>query len=164
MITVNLYNNSDDKRVLDKTLSALRVVSATLLQASSVLKPRLRLAYVAGMETYNYCYIPAFGRYYFIEDITADTGGAMIFNCSVDVLMSYSAAIKLCSGVVIRNARTNQNGSYRSTWIADSKLPITTGRTLKAVEFEGTTLNINTATMTDNNFVLNVAGGGAISP
>ena len=164
MITVYLYNNSDDKRVVSKTLTALRTVSVTLLQSSSVLKPRLRLSWVDAMTQYNYCYIPAFNRYYFIDDITADVGGAAIINASVDVLMSYGDAIKLCPAVVIRQARTNQTGADRSTWIADRKLPLTTGRTLKAVEFEGTTLNINVATMTDNNFVLNVAGGGAITP
>lgn len=164
MVTVYLYNNSDDKRVMNKTLSAQRTVSATFLQSSSIIKPQLRLAWVDSFAAYNYMYIPAFNRYYFIDDITADTGAAAIVSGSVDVLMSYKDSIKLCPAVVTRQARLNQSGSVRSTWIADSKLPLTTGRTLKAIEFTGTTLNINTAAMTDNNFILNVAGGGAITP
>lgn len=163
MITVYLYNNAEDKRVVSKTLTAQRTVSATLLAASSVINPRLRLSWVDAMASYNYCYIPAFNRYYFITDITADTGGAAIINASVDVLMSYADAIKNCPAVVVRYARANQSGTNRSTWITDNKLPLTTGRTLKAVEFEGTTLNIDAATMLSYNFVLNVAGGGAIT-
>lgn len=164
MVTVNFYNCSDDKRVMSKTLTAQITVQATFLQASSIIKPRLRLAWNNAYVSCNYMYIPAFNRYYFVDDITADTGGAVIINASIDVLTTYQDQIKLCPAVVTRQARSIQRGSNRSTWIADSKLPITTGRTLKAIEFEGTVLNISTAAMTDNNFVLNVAGGGAITP
>lgn len=162
MIAVTLYNCSDDRRVVNKTLSAARILQCTFLASSSVIKPQLRLSWVDAMPTYNYMYIPAFGRYYFIDDIVADTGGAAIISASVDVLMSYQAALLNCPAVVVRAARLNQTGSVRSTWISDSKLPLTTGRSIKVIEFEGTTLNSDTATMTDNNFVLNVAGGGAI--
>lgn len=164
MLTAYLYNCSDDRRTVSKSLTVQRTVQMTLLSACSILKPRLRLVWADSMSQFNYLYIPAFGRYYFIDDITADTGGAVIINASVDVLMTYKEQIYLCSGIVTRQSRANQRGSNRATWQADSKLPLTTGRTLKAIEFEGTVLNINTATMTDSNFILNVAGGGAITP
>lgn len=161
-ITVNLYNNADDKRTVDKSLTALRTVTANLYDECDILHPVLRCAWVTGMTSYNYMYIPEFGRYYYIE-ITAAPGGAAIIKGSVDVLMSHAAAIKALPAVVVRSTSSTNTGSQKSTWIPDPQLPMTTGRTVKAVILEGSDLNIDTATMTSNNFVLNVAGGGAIT-
>lgn len=108
-------------------------------------------------------YIPAFHRYYFITDITAEPAGAGIINATVDVLMSYADSIKQCPAIVTRGARRGQNGSAKSTYITDNKLPIANGRSIRVVEFAGTDLNIDTASMLTHNFVLNVAGGGAIT-
>ena len=116
-----------------------------------------------GAASCNYMYIPDFGRYYYISDIIADTGGAAIVTGEVDVLMTYAAAIKQAPAVVVRSTSSTNTGSQKSTWIPDPQLPMTTGRTVKAVILEGSDLNIDTATMTSNNFVLNVAGGGAIT-
>lgn len=163
MVAVNLYTNTDDKRVIDKTLTQLYTANASIITPSSVMTPQLRVAWMTGLPTANYMYIPAFNRYYYITDITADTGGAAIISGKVDVLMSYSAAIKSLSAVVVRSTSSTNTGSQKSTWIPDPQLPMTTGRTVKAVILEGSDLNIDTATMLSTNFVLNVAGGGAIS-
>lgn len=163
MININFYNNTNDKRAVNKTLTALLSVQASLVPGSSAINPQLRVRWNSGVPQYNYMYIPAFNRYYFITDITADTGGAVIISGKVDVLMTYAAAFKLCPAIVIRYSRNEQHGSARSTYIPDNQLPISTGKVLKCVEFEGTDINIDVATMTSTNFVLNVAGGGAIS-
>lgn len=163
MITAYLYNNGDDARVVNKSLSIARQVELVFLESSSILKPRLRISWTDGLTAYNYMYIPAFHRYYFITDITAEPAGAGIINATVDVLMSYAASIKRCPAVVTRYSRREQRGSAKSTYINDNKLPVANGRSIRAVEFTGTDLNIDVATMTTHNFVLNVAGGGAIT-
>lgn len=163
MILANLYTITDDKRVLDKTLTLMHSVNAALITPTSVLTPQLRVAWSSSLPTANYLYIQDFDRYYYITDITADTGGAAIISCKVDVLMSYNAAIKSLPAVVVRSTSSTNTGSQKSTWIPDPQLPMTTGRTVKAVILEGSDLNIDTATMLSTNFVLNVAGGGAIS-
>lgn len=163
MIQVDLFRNADDKRVMDKTLTSLYSVNANIITPSSVMTPQLRVAWSSGLQTANYMYIAAFGRYYYITDITADTGGAAIITGRVDVLMSYDAAIKSLPAVVVRSTSSTNTGSQKSTWIPDPQLPMTTGRTVKAVILEGSDLNIDTATMLSTNFVLNVAGGGALS-
>lgn len=159
-----LYNCADDKRVVHKTLTGGLSVNAVFLEASSIINPRLKLAWNNAYISCNYLYVPTFNRFYFIDDITADVGGVAIITAHVDVLKTYAADIENCAAVVTRTTRLNQTGSARSTYIPDSKLPISTGRSIKAVEFTGTDLNIDVATMTSNNFVLNVAGGGAITP
>ena len=164
-ITVTFYNCADDYRVVDKTLgTAIATASAELYDETSVRNPSLKLAWNSSVVNANYMYISEWGRYYFIKDITAVTGGAMRIDAHVDVRKTYGAQFKLLPGVCVRQSRTNQSGSYRATWIPDPKLPLTTGRSVRAVEFQGTALNIDTATSTSVNFILNVAGGGAVNP
>lgn len=162
-MTIHLYNNADDKRTMHKTLTGGVTVDAVFLETSSILNPRLRLTWNAAYLSCNYIHIPAFNRYYFVNDISVDVGGIAIIEAHVDVLQTYSQAIETCAAVVTRGQRSEQRGAAKSTYIPDSKLPISTGRTLRAVEFTGTDLNIDTASMTSNNFILNVAGGGAVS-
>ena len=162
-MTIHLYNNADDKRTMHKTLTGGVTVDAVFLETSSILNPRLRLTWNPAYLSCNYIHIPAFSRYYFINDISVDVGGVAIIEAHVDVLQTYSQAIETCAAVVTRGQRSEQRGSAKSTYIPDSKLPLSTGRTLRAVEFTGTDLNIDTASMTSNNFILNVAGGGAVS-
>ena len=162
-MTIHLYNNTDDKRTMHKTLTDGVTVDAVFLETSSIVSPRLKLTWNPAYLSCNYIHIPAFNRYYFIGDISADIGGIAIIDAHVDVLQTYASAIETCAAVVTRYQRSEQRGSAKSTYIPDRKLPIATGRTLKAVEFTGTDLNIDTASMTSNNFILNVAGGGAVS-
>lgn len=162
-VSVTFYNCGDDKRVMSKTLTTGISANAELYDPTSVTNPRLRVSYNASLLTYNYMYIAQFGRYYFITNITTDSGGALIIEGAVDVLQTYKTEIAGLSAIVVRGARKNQSGSARSTWIEDPRLPIQSGRAVKAILFENTDLNIDTATLTSNNFVLNVAGGGAIS-
>lgn len=162
-MTITLYNCANDNKTLTKTLTSYVSLPCSLYDTSSVIDPRIRVEWFAGIAAYNYAYIADFGRYYFIKDIQADPGGAAIIDCNVDVLMSFNAAIRATPAVVVRQSRKNQQGANRGTWINDPRLPISTGRVVRAVEFEGTNLNIDSAAMTSTNFVLNVAGGGAIT-
>lgn len=163
MITAYLYNCTDDARVVSKTLTAARQCDMVLLDSVSILAPKLRITWTDGLTAYNYMYIPAFHRYYFITDITAEPAGAAIITAAVDVLMTYADSIKQCSAIVTRYSRHEQTGSQKSTYITDNQLPISNGRSVRAVVFSGSDLNIDTASMTSHNFVLNVAGGGAIT-
>ena len=162
-VSVTFYNCGDDKRVMSKTLTTGITATAELYDPTSVISPRLRVDYNASLLNYNYMYIAQFGRYYFITNVTTDSGGALIIEGAVDVLQTYKTQIAGLSAIVVRGARKNQSGSARSTWIEDPRLPIQSGRAVKAILFENSDLNIDTADMTSNNFILNVAGGGAIS-
>lgn len=165
-LTVTLYNCNDDKRVANKTLTvASAPITAQIYEDSSVLNPRLVLAWNLTYTSYNYMYIQEYGRYYYINDIVATPGGKCIITAHVDVLMTYYSVYTALPAIVTRNSRLSHYSWERSTWINDPKLPISSGKTIRAVKFEGSGLNITTtASMTSHNFVLNVAGGGAITP
>lgn len=66
---------------------------------------------------YNYCYVPTWGRYYFISD-WINEGLLWRAQCNVDVLASYKTEI----------LKTTQFVSYSSvhgnTWLADTRIPV----------------------------------------
>lgn len=84
---------------------------------SSILNPRIDLD-SSNPVSYNYCYIPAFNRYYFINDWTSDHGH-WIADCSVDVLASWKASIIASYQYVLRCSTQNDSN------IVDRMYPIT---------------------------------------
>ena len=162
-VSVTFYNCGDDKRVMSKTLTTGITATAELYDPTSVINPRLRVAYNSSLLNYNYMYIADFNRYYFITNVTTDSGGALIIDGSVDVLMSYRTQINNLNAIAVRLPNKDQPGSWRSSYIPDSKLPMNMGRSVKCIEFEGTDFNMDTAGVGSYNFVLNVAGGGSAS-
>lgn len=103
-MTITLYQNESDERVIDKTLTnALAYTTVQILEPSSVTNPRLKLASGTDvLTTYNYVYIDTFARYYYIEDMTMENG-YVILTCRVDVLKSFKDSILNCRCVVARN-------------------------------------------------------------
>lgn len=160
---VNLMVNSDDPRTLNKSPVLYKTVNASLYDECDILNPRLKIEYFEDIPNINYMFIPHFRRYYFVKSTTM-SGGAAIIDGESDPLMSHLNAIQDLAAICVRDSRLNQKGSSRSSWIEDPQLPLTYGRNLKVVEFEGSDLNIDTAGMTTSNFILNIAGGGAITP
>ena len=57
----------------------------------------------------NYCYLPAWNRYYFIEDITCENTYIYRITLKCDVLMSFRNDIHDISGVVERAEKSPDN-------------------------------------------------------
>ena len=93
----------------------------------SILEPRLEIVW--SPIQWNYCYIPAFNRYYFIQDITFDKG-IWIVSCTVDVLASYKSEIGASSLYILRSSASSD------PYLQDDYYPATT---------EVTTVNITPA-------------------
>ena len=93
----------------------------------------------------NYIHIPAFGRYYWITDMTYDLGEWTI-RCSCDVLATYKSAIGSSSQYVIRSA-----SSYDNTLI-DSLYPT------KGTPSLATTRASSSLSMNDGLYIVGVVG------
>lgn len=92
---IQLLSISDDTRKINKTvnqITALLPCSVTE-DSNSVLNPKMLLKWNSDYIGANYAYIPDFQRYYFIDDISLNTGGNCVISLSVDVLYTYSAQI-----------------------------------------------------------------------
>ena len=76
----------------------------------------------SSLTTYNYCFIPEFERFYFINDITTDKNFWYV-SCSCDVLATYKDQILSGSHYVLRSA-----SSY-DEYISDTAYIAKTGQT-----------------------------------
>lgn len=89
-------------------------LSGYLRGECSVLQPVVVIEMTGNLITqYNYCYIPEFGRYYFINNIESVRNNAWRIYCNVDVLMSYRNQI-LDLNVIVSDETSPDNETYMS--------------------------------------------------
>lgn len=151
-MTINLYNISDDPRKVVKTLGSATALQCELVYPSDLLNPTIRISATNWSASLNYMYIPDFGRYYFITEVTYENGGAVTIQGRVDPLMSYSSSILGLSVNVIRQ----ETGGL--TNIVDNQITVTPKQDVSFVKSMLTPFNIRTSGA-GINFCLCVAGG-----
>lgn len=107
------------------------MLSATLKDSTSLLSPVLLFALSGNPTSYNYAYIPDFGRYYYINDWKA-IAGMWEASCKVDVLASWKDSIGASTQYVLRaEAESDDN-------ILDSMYPTAGGsKQIKNAEARG---------------------------
>lgn len=122
---VNLYHNSAEPHRLDKTdyLTAIDTLEGVLRDESSITDMVITFESTS-VPNFNYVYIPAFNRYYFVNDITSLKYKLWQVSLSVDTLMTYKNAILACKGFVDRNERAS------SPMIVDKKRVVRSGKTI----------------------------------
>ena len=100
---VNLLNNNSPVEKIGKDLVNGVTLSDVLLKKdTSILRPVLTLASDEDIYTYNYLYIPMFGRYYFIDDIRSVHDNLWEISAHVDVLETYKTDILSQQAVISR--------------------------------------------------------------
>lgn len=111
-----IYRSDSNYNVVDKTdlLSEIKTVDGVLKDSVNIHSPTIILKFDKILLEANYIYIPDFNRYYFIDNITIDKK-VLIFDLSVDVLMSFKNDILNASGLIVRSEQGN-------VYIPDSNL------------------------------------------
>lgn len=107
-MNVTLYVNNSESNKVGKTLTGGTTLSGTLRNETSVLSPDLMIE-GEDLTGFNYAYIPAFNRYYFIKDITSARQGLWRVSMVVDVLESYKTLILAQKAVLIASEETAAN-------------------------------------------------------
>lgn len=105
MIKINFYTLT--KR-LNSTLQPTGTgteLECNIKAPSSIINPVLEVGTV-NVIGFNYCYIPAFNRYYYIDDIIFDRG-MWVVTCSVDVLASFKSQIGSSSLYILRSSASS---------------------------------------------------------
>lgn len=115
-MTISVGTVTEDARCLDKTFSGTDY-SGTLRNECSVQNPSVLIrASATSIAGCNYMQISAFGRYYFITDITAVAENLTMVSGRCDVLKTYAAGIRSNSCILKRSANLNEpfinDGSY----------------------------------------------------
>ena len=128
-------------------------VEGKLMYEQSFLKP---VFVVDGDYTaYNYCYIPEFGRFYFITEQIAKTGSITEIRMQVDVLQSWKTQIETNEAVIERSADSNNYNAY----FLDDMYWTQVNKKVETVPFLDSTGHQLTFSIPSDNFILTIAGG-----
>lgn len=109
---IKLYKNLSENNVIGKNLTQIKSVEANLKNDVSVINPTLILNYTANILDSNYCFIPKFNRYYFIDEIIPITGDRCIVKCRVDVLESFKEDIKSLTVILDKSQSIYKSNKY----------------------------------------------------
>lgn len=90
------------------------VMQISLKGECSLVNPNF---FISGVE--RWCYIKAFGFYYFVDRIAYDINGAQYINCSIDVLASFKQQILNTSAFVIYSS-SDYNVNIKDNRIAQT--------------------------------------------
>lgn len=99
---IELYKNNSLKNEVNKILTNKLELSGNLINDCDLVDVDINVGLNTNIMYLNYVYIPAFERYYFIEDIVVNNK-MMNLKLHCDVLMSYRADILTSKGVVTRS-------------------------------------------------------------
>ena len=128
---IKLYKNLSENNVIGKTLTQIKSVEANLKNDVSVINPTLILAYTENILGSNYCFIPKFNRYYFIDEIVPITADRCIVKCRVDVLESFKNSILNLDCIVDKQ----ENEIASNKYINDGSFVTTSKQFNRMIEF-----------------------------
>lgn len=103
-MTISFYRNSSDNNKIGKVLTLIKSVDATLRDECSIMSPDILIAAnISEFTNCNYMYIPAWGRYYYIDGIVSVRNGLTEVTGNIDVLETYKESILNCEVITDRN-------------------------------------------------------------
>lgn len=137
-MNITFYKNYSEKNHLDKNLTQMGTISGTLREDCSVINPVIKIESFSGFDLTqcNYCYIPDFGRYYFINNIKC-VGKLFEIEAHVDVLSTYKTAIRNNKAIVSR-----QQNEY-NLYLQDGAIKTYAFPHMQVAQFGGGFTNFN---------------------
>ena len=112
---ISLYQCTAEVNRVDKTdyISSAFNMIGTLRDGSSVINPIIRVEKTnPAIMNYNYMYIPEFGRWYFIDDISTVLNNIWEIKAHVDVLYTWGADIRLSRAIIEKTAEPSKANIY----------------------------------------------------
>lgn len=120
---IKLYKTSSPRKKLVKELTDGITLVGTLRAQSSVMSPTFTVQDTA-VVGYNYCYIPDFGRWYYINGIDALRSNLYELSLGIDVLMTYAAQIRNNYAIVdkVESLGTAYNYINDGSWVNTNRM------------------------------------------
>lgn len=110
---VTFYTTSDNPKKVTKTLTAIGTIDCILNVETEIEDPVLNMlqnpAYID--QDVNYAYIPAWGRYYFVEPFSLD-GKIEKLRLHTDRLMTFQAQLRTMKATVERTGEKAKGDAY----------------------------------------------------
>lgn len=117
---IEFYRNLSDPDTLNKNITKISELTGTLREECDVENPVI-LIENNGMISANYCYIPDFGRYYYIENQTIVRNNLVRLTLKVDVLYTYRNEISSLNVIINNSSDNNDNYLSSELWVAKVK-------------------------------------------
>lgn len=114
MTTINFYSYNGHPNTVNKQLGDFTAIEGDLRQTFDVLHPTVTLR-KQPRPTFNYCYIPDLGRYYFVDRVSFEGNNAYELALRVDVLKTYESEILAATGRVSESDNPDPYISNRET-------------------------------------------------
>ena len=105
-MNVTFYNFSKRRNSTKLPTGSSVIYNCLLKEDTTTSRPQIMIKWdgqTGAPAQYNYCYIPAFGRYYWVNS-WAYTDRQWVASCSVDVLATYKQQIGSSNKYVLRSA------------------------------------------------------------
>lgn len=120
---IKLYKTSSPRKKLVKDLTDEITLVGTLRAQSSVMSPAFTVQDTS-VVGYNYCYIPDFGRWYYINGIDALRANLYELSLGIDVLMTYAAEIRQNYAIVdkVENFGAAYNYINDASWVNTNRM------------------------------------------
>lgn len=115
-----LYNYKGRPNTLNKTLTKVGEINVTLRPEINTRSPQIKIINPPQMYTFNYVYVPEFGKYYFVSDYKFIGGNTYLLSLQIDLLQTYKEQILQGSGLIVESDKSdpyisNRNNIYNIT-------------------------------------------------
>lgn len=146
-MNITFYKTKSETNKINKTLSDALTITGSIKDNTNIVSPTIKVQYNANLLTSNYCYIPVFNRYYFVNSVEID-GDILVIALSCDVLMSFK------NDILSSKVRVIRSSSSKIKYLPDS-LITQTSKTNYTFKKLGVGFNVAENT---NNYVLVLSG------
>ena len=146
---VDFYNRTNDIDHVVKTLRDHKSVTGTLKNNCSKSNPTIIIS--EDIRGKNYCFIPTFGRWYYITDYVILDKSRVEVHMKCDVLMTFADQIKAASAVIVRDGK--KQGSEVSNYLPSSNK-------FSMVTQKGQYREFPVSLYADPQYILTISGGG----
>lgn len=140
-----LYTNTSEKNKIGKNLTTVATLTGSIKGESSITHPIILIEY-SDPAAFNYVYIAAFGRYYYVNDVTVVRTGLLRLALSVDVLESFKTSI------LTQNVILDKNENDYTMYLPDENL-------ITLVKTKTDIINFPNGLLNSGEFILITAGG-----
>lgn len=128
---VTLYSSNEEVKSFPKTLSNGVDLAGNLRDECDIINPVISIVGMKPNDTFNYCHIPEFSRYYFITGKKVITTSVVEISLHEDVLQTWSQYILQQEAVIARNEYEFNN------YLIDDKIPVSNTYNERVVTFDG---------------------------
>lgn len=127
---IKLLKTADPPHKLNKAFTEIATITATLKDDTNIMRPVILLSPSYFSTACNYCYIPDFKRYYYINGKGITVGKLVQFMLEIDVLMSWQESIK--NSTVVASRSTNKGNK-----LLPDNIPVLANRNVIYKAFSG---------------------------